>query len=244
MKRSRWALILVSAGIALSLSAEAQEQRTWTSKDGSATLEARFHKVENDQIIVILPNGRSQALKREFLSEADVEWIDAFSKSKDQKAAVAGGASADAPIPKALKGNLVDAKGNEVSLGTDGTAIPKYYLFYYSASWCGPCVAFTPDLVRDYKRAKQQVPELEVILVPSDNSADAALAYLKDYRMPWPGLKFSEKGIPGIPGNPTQFIPALRLTDENGVDILTSKDVPRDRFLNEAVKKIRTSKAG
>lgn len=246
MNRFRASVSLVAAGFLsiIAPSTDAQEQRQWTSKDGAATLEAKFHRIQNDEVTLILPNGRSQVLKRELLSDADLAWIEEFQKAASAAGKAAEGASPTAVIPKALKGNLVDAKGRSASLGDEGAAIPKYYLFYYSASWCAPCTAFTPDLIRDYKRAKTQIPELEIILVPSDQSAEAAAAYMKDYRMPWLGLKFNPAGTRGVPGNPGDSIPALRLTDANGMDILTSKEVPRDRFVTEAVKRIQASTEG
>jgi len=246
MNRIRVSVALVAAGLLpiFTPATHAQEQRQWTSKDGAATLEAKFHRMQNDEVTVILPNGRSQILKRNFLSDADLAWIEEFSKAASLESKAPAGASLTAAIPKALKGNLVDEKGNQVSLGEADAVVPKYYLFYYSGSWCGPCVAFTPDLIRDYKRAKTQIPELEVILVPADQSAEAAVAYMKDHRMPWLGLKFNPSGTRGIPENPGRSIPALRLTDADGLDILTSNDVPRDRFVNEAVKRIRAANEG
>jgi nucleoredoxin len=224
----------------------ADEMRTWTSRDGTASMEARFLRQSGDDVTLILPNGRSQSVKRGFLSEADVAWVDAALEAKAAGGKVDGRVSSTEPnakIPRALNGRLVDADGKSVTLGADGSAVPKYYLFYYSASWCGPCVAFTPDLVRFYNRMKTSNPELVVVLVPSDRSAEDSLAYMKKARMSFPGVDYDKMNRSGIPDNPGNSIPAMRLTDENGVDLLTTTDTPRSKFLDEAQKLI-TAKSG
>jgi len=239
-----FAMLFVVAAASPSL---ADEMRTWTSRDGTASLEARFLRQKGDDVTLILPNGRSQIVKREFLSEADVAWVDAALEAKAASEKVAaGGASgaSNAKIPKALNGRLVDADGKAITLGADGSAVPKFYLFYYSASWCGPCVAFTPDLVRFYNRMKTSNPDFVVVLVPSDRSAEDALAYMKKARMSFPGVDYDKMNRSGIPDNPGNTIPAMRLTDENGVDLLTTADTPRSEFLDEAQKLIAAKSEG
>jgi len=74
---------------------------------------------------------------------------------------------------------------------------------YFSASWCGPCRAFTPKL-SSFRNANQD--KIEIILVGGDSSAKAQKAYHK--KMPWPAIAFgspeirslSQKfGVSGIP---------------------------------------------
>jgi thiol-disulfide isomerase/thioredoxin len=227
----------------LVLTASADEPRQWTSRDGSATLTARFFRQSGDNVTLILPNGRSQVVKRDFLSEADIAWIDASAAEQTQEEQMASaGAKATAKIPSALKGRLIDADGKPANLENAAGFVPKYYLFYYSASWCGPCVAFTPELVRFYNRMEASNPELIVVLVSNDKSGDDALAYMKNARMPFPGVEYDKLSRSGIPGNPGNSIPALRLTDENGTDILTTTGTSRDQFLEEA-KKLITAKS-
>lgn len=227
----------------LVLTASADEPRQWTSRDGSATLTARFFRQSGDDVTLILPNGRSQIVKRDFLSEADIAWIDTTVAEQTQEDQMASaGAKATAKIPSALKGQLVDADGKPTNLENAAGLVPKYYLFYYSASWCGPCVAFTPELVRFYNRMKASNPELIVVLVSNDKSGDDALAYMKKARMSFPGVEYEKLSRSGIPRNPGNSIPALRLTDENGTDLLTTTETSRDQFLDEA-KKLITAKS-
>lgn len=94
----------------------------------------------------------------------------------------------------------------------------KYWAFYYSASWCPPCRAFTPQLVDFYKAFKKSHPNFELIFVNDDQSEDAMLAYMKTDEMSWPAVRFSDIDDSRLaakkycgPG-----IPCLVLTDENG----------------------------
>jgi nucleoredoxin len=95
----------------------------------------------------------------------------------------------------ALKENLVESKGKKLEkFDETPLADAKYYAIYYSASWCGPCRAFTPDLVKWYKRHKSKNPHFELIFVSSDRSEEEMAKYMKDDDMPWPALAFAKKG--------------------------------------------------
>ncbi len=68
----------------------------------------------------------------------------------------------------------------------------KYWAFYYSASWCPPCRAFTPTLVDFYKGFKPTHPNFELIFVNHDQSEGDMLAYMRDDSMTWPAVRFSD----------------------------------------------------
>ncbi len=196
-------------------------------------MEASFHKVEGEKVTLLLPNGRAQYVQRDFLSEADLAWID--EQSSTAAAVAANAATATAKIPAALEGKLLDDRGSSASiLNADGSA-PKYYLFYYSASWCGPCKAFTPELVRFYKQLKARDASLAAVLVPSDRSRDEEVAYLKDHRMPWPGVDLDKSPVRGVPPNKSGYIPAMVLTDADGKVLLeVGEALNRNDFLDQA----------
>ena len=92
----------------------------------------------------------------------------------------------------------------------------KYWAFYYSASWCPPCRAFTPKLVDFYNGFKPQHPNFELIFVNHDQSEDAMLDYMKGDAMAWPAVRFDDIDKT----NANQFcgegIPDIVLTDADG----------------------------
>lgn len=106
----------------------------------------------------------------------------------------------------ALLGNLVRLDGKRLKRCQDATRPEKYYVFYYTASWCGPCLRYTPELVEWYKKNKSDA--FELVLISSDSSEDAMEEYAESKGMPWPQLKMKETkdfkkdfdhGVRGIP---------------------------------------------
>jgi nucleoredoxin len=97
----------------------------------------------------------------------------------------------------------------------DGSTVPasslegKVIAFYFSASWCGPCQHFTPDLITYYQSFKGSHAEkdnFEIVLVSSDRSQGDYDKYRA--KMPWPAVPFGDElksqlnlrfGINGIP---------------------------------------------
>ncbi|EFN83931.1 nucleoredoxin [Harpegnathos saltator] len=62
---------------------------------------------------------------------------------------------------------------------------------YFSAHWCPPCKAFTPQLVDTYQRIRERGHDFEVIFVSSDRSEDSYNAYTET--MPWLRIPFSQE---------------------------------------------------
>ncbi|MBL8150682.1 MAG: redoxin family protein [Blastocatellia bacterium] len=118
-----------------------------------------------------------------------------------------------------LDNALVDANNNSVDL--ERLSNKKYLFVYFSAHWCGPCRAFSPELVKFYKDNFKN-GDFEILFVSIDRDEDAMLNYMKELKMQWPAIKFGHKygrelrikyGIGGIP--------SLILLNEND-DILAS----------------------
>lgn len=61
--------------------------------------------------------------------------------------------------------------------------------FYFSAHWCGPCRAFTPQLIKTYNKVKADGKEFEIVFVSSDRDN----ASFEEYwgTMPWIALPLS-----------------------------------------------------
>lgn len=196
------------------------EFRTWTRSDGkTAELELTGTSGEGDAIkgSFKLKNGKSIELAASELSEADAELVKAW-KPEETAAPVAASVFDDF-----LDGNLEKLDGNRLKRYELEKKPTKYYLFYYTASWCPPCQKFTPSLVKFYDEKKPSSDEFEIILVTSDSDDAAMQDYAKQKGMNWPHLKLSKVDkFKKEFRHPGGGIPNLVLTDLDGKLIKTS----------------------
>jgi thiol-disulfide isomerase/thioredoxin len=115
---------------------------------------------------------------------------------------------------QAIGDTVVDANGR--AHATAGLGQAEYVLLYFSAAWCGPCRAFTPNLVA-FQQQYGGSGRFHVLLVSSDRSEQAMFDYMKDANMPWGAVPFNRIG-------PSQLrqsyggrgIPNLVIVDRNG----------------------------
>ena len=134
---------------------------------------------------------------------------------KAQPAAKAPATGDNAKIMKMIGDTLVDSKGKkfETSEVLEGR---KNVLIYFTASWCGPCRRFTPELVKfadEHKDAKDFV----IIMVGSDRSAKAQDDYMKKSKMPFYAVPYGVEGVKAIKqAYAGRGIPNLVILDENG----------------------------
>ena len=162
-------------------------------------------------------NGRKVNIKQADLAEADVKRL------ADWKPAAAPASGAASVFDEALDGNLVILDGNKLKKHELASKPTKYYLFYYTASWCPPCQAFTPSLVKFYKANKPNNDEFEIILVTSDSEEKDMEKYAISKDMTWPHLKLSKADkFQKKFNHPGGGIPNLVLTDLEGKLIKTS----------------------
>lgn len=177
---------------------------TWTSSDGRAAkmtlvkvTEENGEKVGNFK----LANGKSVKVKASGLSDEDAkrlsEWVDPNAPEP---------ASPESVFDDILEGKLLRLDGKSLKKCEDATKPEKYYVFYYTASWCPPCQAFTPSLVEWYDKNKND--NFELVLITSDRDEDAMEDYAKSKKMTWPQLKLRDAskfkaefdhGVQGIP---------------------------------------------
>jgi nucleoredoxin len=161
-----------------------------------------------------LRNGKTVTIKASGLSADDAkrlgEWVD------PNAPAVAAGP--ESVFDGTLEGNLVRLDGKSLEKCEDATKPKKFYVFYYTASWCPPCQAFTPSLVEWYNDNKND--NFELVLISSDRDEKAMEGYAKDKKMPWPQLemkkasKFKGKFDHGVTG-----IPSLIVCDLEGENL-------------------------
>jgi nucleoredoxin len=116
-----------------------------------------------------------------------------------------------ASLEELIGTELVDAKGNKVETSS---LAGKVIGLYFSASWCGPCKMFTPELV---KLRDRNDDKFEVVFVSSDRSAEDQEEYMKDYDMEWPAIPY-DSPLRGQLGAKYEIrgIPSLVIVDDQG----------------------------
>lgn len=129
--------------------------------------------------------------------------------------------AAFASLEELVGTELINAQGEKVETSS---LAGKVIGLYFSASWCGPCKMFTPQLV---KLRDSKDDQFEVILVGGDRSAEAQQDYMKDYDMEWPAIPFDSPLRQEL-GAKYQIrgIPALVIVDDQGN--LITKDGRRE----------------
>ncbi len=203
------------------------EFRTWTRDDGkTANLNLTATKSEGDVLkgVFKMRNGQSVELAAADLSEEDAALVEAFQTSKLEEEATELAAVASVSVfDEILDGNLEKLEKKSLRRYELESKPTKYYLFYYTASWCPPCRKFTPSLVDFYEQNKPTSDEFEIILITSDRDDDAMEDYAFEKKMNWPHLKISKvEEFKKEFQHPGGGIPNLVLTDLEGNLIKTS----------------------
>lgn len=228
------AIITLFAGILAAGYAHA-EFRTWTRTDGkTAEMELISVKETGGDAVAEFKtrNGRQVSLPAAGFSDADANLIKEWKPAEAGTAAASGGMAGF--FDDALDGNLVVLKGEKLVAKKDFVKPTKYYLFYYTASWCPPCQKFTPALVSFYNEKKPGNAEFEIILITSDEDEDAMEKYAAEKKMAWPQLKLSKaERFKKKFKHPGRGIPNLVLTDTAGKILKTSYE--GENYLGPAV---------
>jgi thiol-disulfide isomerase/thioredoxin len=99
-------------------------------------------------------------------------------------------------FPSSLQTNTRTGLG---SVPTADALAGKVVLLYFSAHWCGPCRAFTPQLVTLYQLAKMKKRDIEVVFCSADHSEDEFESYYKEH-MPWLAIPYDEDSREALPG--------------------------------------------
>jgi thiol-disulfide isomerase/thioredoxin len=172
---------------------------------------------KHGQVILQPPSGDPIRIHLNQLGSADQIYVGRQSRPAGAPA-LAPPPGGEKPIPPALEAlfgkRLVDAKGKRVSTAE---LAGKTIGIYFSASWCPPCRAFTPQLVAAHEQLRKEGKPFEVVLVGHDRSEADMKAYMKSHDMPWLAIPFGDKPAEalkkkfGISG-----IPALVIVDAEG----------------------------
>jgi thiol-disulfide isomerase/thioredoxin len=210
MKTKTTLSIAIAISLVLPLSAAYEN---WTNKEGkTAQLELLevIGDADSKEGVFKMKNGRKVNIKAADLAEDDAKRL-----AEWKPAAPEAPAGEPSVFDEVLDGNLVILDGKKLAKHELAAKPTKYYVFYYTASWCPPCQAFTPSLVKFYEDNKNE--NFELVLITSDRDEDAMEEYAKDKKMPWPQLKqskaasFKQKFDHGVRG-----IPAVIVCDLEG----------------------------
>lgn len=118
--------------------------------------------------------------------------------------------AASAPWEKMFPDGLIKAGQRASAAKKNYKALEgKFVGVYHSASWCGPCRFFTPQLVKFYERNKK---DFEVVFFSADKSEDDMKSYVKKDKMKWLAVPFGKKPNAGV-GN---GIPELLVFSPDG----------------------------
>lgn len=93
----------------------------------------------------------------------------------------------------------------------------KFYVYLCSASWCPPCRAIMPQIVKEYQALRAAGGEM--ILLCFDRTPQAGSAYVKKYGVTFPAVMvdYQTVGQVGFPGfTPPRGIPHVTFVTPEG----------------------------
>lgn len=233
MQRRRLPSFLLAGILISSAPFVSAEIETWTNTEGRQ-MEAKALGKRGDSVVFQKSDGVRYEYPFAKLSAEDQERLDAQIASGAVPAQAPEPPAAAAPKAPAVRvGSVAGAISDklvEVENGSLARVAPKqiegarHLAFYYSAAWCPPCRAFTPDLVTAYNEIKAKHPEFELIFVSSDRDEKAMLEYMSKYNMSWPALRFDQVRTSRAVMRPDNEsgIPNLVFMDSDGKEIALS----------------------
>lgn len=202
-------IIAITISLVMPLSAAYEN---WTNKEGK-TAELELLEVIGDtdakEGVFKMRNGRKVNIKLADLAEDDAKRLTEWKPAAPELPA-----GEPSVFDDILDGNLVMLDGKKLKKNELTAKPTKLYVFYYTASWCPPCQAFTPSLVEFYDKNKNE--NFELVLITSDNSEEAMEDYAAQKKMPWPQLKqskaasFKQKFDHGVRGIPSVIVCDLK----------------------------------
>lgn len=139
----------------------------------------------------------------------------AIQSAPSKTAAKTVDAVGNAKITSMIGATLEDKSGKSFKTA-DVLKGKKHVLLYFSAGWCPPCRAFTPDLVK-FAKANAGAEDFAIIFVSSDRTQEAQMEYLKKYKMPFYTIPFDAKGNKSVKSAYAgSGIPNLVILDDQG----------------------------
>ncbi len=221
---------------------EAAKQTAQQTLDSLQKELAKYHK---EFITGHVPSALSDMLfaycAQEFTEEEQEEILKLFGEKQP-----------DFPVYKAImaerkagEATAVGAKYTDIEMADpDGKTIKvsdyvkknKYTLIDFWASWCGPCRAEMPTVVKAYTDYHQK--GFEVVGVSLDNNKEAWVKAIEQLKMPWPQMS-DLKGweCKGAQDYNVRSIPANVLVDQQGK--IVAKDLRGEDLLNKMAELLK-----
>ena len=94
----------------------------------------------------------------------------------------------------------------------------EYYVYLYSASWCGYCQQCMPVAVEQYRKMKSS-RKVELIVICGDKTEAEGKEYMKSKKLKAPAIMFAElqaTQFQGLPGCGMPGYPAISVVDKEG----------------------------
>ncbi len=134
---------------------------------------------------------------------------------------------------ESLKGKTYVLKDGKL-VKQDARLNAKHFIFYFSASWCGPCCATVPHSVELYNKHIKDNPALELIMCSRDHSPQLAEAWAVKNKMPWVILHKADETaqVHKLRGT---GIPWMVLTDRDGKVIDSCHGMRMEQLLNKVI---------
>ena len=203
----------------------AAEFETWTNQEGNTARMKLIEVVKDGEKATgkfKLEDGRTVNLEADSLSEESAKRLREWAPKPEIKSV----------FDEMLDGNLVILNGRRFSRHELEEKPEKFYVFYYTASWCPPCRAYTPDLVKFYEEERAKGNHFELILVTSDRDERSMLSYARDAKMPWPHIKFSDaRDIRAKLGHGVTGIPSVIVCDLEGKVVSRNRSIENLRSI-------------
>lgn len=175
-----------------------------------AMYESKFTEPEKEIVLKKMDAGHHYYYYKGILAE-----------KKAQEATAVGKTYTDLAMP--------NPQGKTIKV-SDYVKKNKYTLIDFWASWCGPCRAEMPHVVKAYSTYHKK--GFEVVGVSFDNNKAAWTKAIKTLKLPWPHMSdLKGWGCAAAPIYNIKGIPANVLVDKNG--IIVAKDLRGEDLLNK-----------